>query len=60
MASNANAATGATNTQNAAFILSQFDQKTQYQALTLLRQLNAQQQIQQIQHIKHLHKFQQN
>jgi hypothetical protein len=39
-------ATANVNPANAAIILSQFDQKTQIQALEMLRQLNAQQQLQ--------------
>lgn len=42
----------------AAVILSQFDQKTQLQALTMLRQLNAQQQLQQLQQLQQIQQLQ--
>lgn len=42
----------------AAMILSQFDQKTQLQALTMLRQLNAQQQLQQLQQLQQIQQLQ--
>jgi len=45
--------------QATTMILSQFDQKTQLQALEMLRQLNAQQQMQHYQQLQHLQQLQQ-
>ena len=44
--------------QATTMILSQFDQKTQLQALEMLRQLNAQQQMQHYQQLQHLQQLQ--
>jgi len=52
-------ATPAPINQATSMILSQFDQKTQLQALEMLRQLNAQQQMQHYQQLQHLQQLQQ-